>query len=101
MIDIAISILWLAIGVIVLGGVIFLALMAVKLFIDVDARVETRDLAHLPDLGADLLSLCVAKRWGPALRVLPAREPAGRRAALSRIRTNGVTRRSTAASEAG
>jgi hypothetical protein len=40
MIGIAISILWLAIGVIVLGGVIYLALMAVKTFIDVDARVE-------------------------------------------------------------
>jgi len=40
MIGLAISILWLAIGVIVLGGVVFLALLAVKTFMAVDARVE-------------------------------------------------------------
>lgn len=40
MIGLAIAVLWLAIGVIVLGGVIYLALMAVKTFVPVDARVE-------------------------------------------------------------
>ena len=40
MIAIAIQILWLAIGVIVLGGVVFLLLMAVKLFVDIPANVE-------------------------------------------------------------
>jgi hypothetical protein len=39
-IALAINILWLAIGVIVLGGVIYLALMAIKTFVPVDARVE-------------------------------------------------------------
>jgi hypothetical protein len=40
MISLAISILWLAIGVIILGGVIYLALLAVKTFVPVDTRVE-------------------------------------------------------------
>jgi hypothetical protein len=40
MISLAISILWLAIGVIILGGVIYLALLAVKTFVPVDGRVE-------------------------------------------------------------
>ena len=40
MISLAISILWLAIGVIILGGVIYLGLMAVKTFTPVDPRVE-------------------------------------------------------------
>ena len=40
MISLSIAILWLAIGVIVLGGVIYLGLMAVKTFTPVDPRVE-------------------------------------------------------------
>jgi hypothetical protein len=40
MISLAISILWLAIGVIILGGVIYLGLMAVRTFVPVDARIE-------------------------------------------------------------
>lgn len=40
MISLAIGILWLAIGVIILGGVIYLALMAIKIFVPVDPRVE-------------------------------------------------------------
>ena len=40
MISLAIAILWLAIGVIVLGGVIYLALLAIKTFVPVDGRVE-------------------------------------------------------------
>ena len=40
MIELGISLLWLAIGVIVLGGVVYLLLMAVKIFIDIPANVE-------------------------------------------------------------
>lgn len=40
MISLAIAVLWLAIGVIILGGVIYVALRAVRIFVGVDARVE-------------------------------------------------------------
>ncbi len=40
MIELAISILWLAIGIIVLGGVVYLLLLAIKQFIDIPANVE-------------------------------------------------------------
>jgi hypothetical protein len=40
MIALAISILWLLIGVIILLGVIWLALYVLKLFIDIPGRVE-------------------------------------------------------------
>ena len=40
MIPLAISILWLLIGVIILLGVIWLALYVLKLFIDIPGRVE-------------------------------------------------------------
>ena len=40
MVELAISILWLAIGVIVLGGVVYLLLLAVKLFVEIPANVE-------------------------------------------------------------
>jgi hypothetical protein len=40
MIPLAISILWLLIGVIILLGVVYLALLVVKTFVDVPATVE-------------------------------------------------------------
>ena len=40
MISLAISILWLLIGLIILCGVVYLALMVAKTFIDVPATVE-------------------------------------------------------------
>ena len=40
MIELAIAILWLAIGVIVLAGVVYLFLLAVKQFVEIPAHVE-------------------------------------------------------------
>jgi len=40
MIDLAIAILWLVIGVLVLLGVVWLALYAVKIFVPVPTRIE-------------------------------------------------------------
>lgn len=40
LIPLAISILWLAIGVIVILGVVYLAMMAVETFTPIDARVK-------------------------------------------------------------
>jgi hypothetical protein len=41
MIGLAIGILWFALGVIILGGVIWLALWGIKQFVSVPARLET------------------------------------------------------------
>lgn len=40
MIALAISILWLLIGIIILGGVIYLALLVLKLWFAVDPKIE-------------------------------------------------------------
>lgn len=40
MVSLAISILWLAIGIIVVCGCIWLLLYAIKLFIEIPARIE-------------------------------------------------------------
>jgi len=40
MIALAINILWLLIGVIVLCGVVYFALMAIKTFVPIDSRIE-------------------------------------------------------------